>query len=1059
MRRFWSVVLAVIVGVASVGVGEGAFAASSVTLESKSFVDVAPGRVFHDEISWLANEGISTGWDVGGGAFEFRPMSSTARDAMAAFLYRLAGSPSYTPPPVSVFTDVPTDYPYYLQISWLASTGVSTGWSVGGGMFEFRPQAAVARDSMAAFMYRFAKTVLKRDVTSFVTPSMSPFTDVPMDYPFYVEITWLASTGVTTGWNASDGTAKYRPLDEVTRDAMAAFMYRLSSTSQPVDSSDPDAGSIVVAPNAVVVSDSQANQLTVSGSAIEVPKGADLKDVTPGDVLVAGASSNTPEGLLTRVESVTTRSDGTLSLQTNSAQLTDVITQTDQPISVEMTPVSAAFTPAQGASETVAPSTRGVSKSISKKFTWSKTYAVKGETSSGALSGQGIVDVSLSATAALRADLTLDVGLTGVKEAGVTVTPSVSTEDVITADGAFKGSVTAPVGAISAVFTVQVGPVPVVITTDSNLNATVAVSGNARATVAASGTVSSQHGFSYKSGSFSLINTKPTLTSGQTDVKVTANVSTRASLDLDASVKLYGIAGITFGVGPYSTATITSNTANGAAIWDCPATFGVHTQVGVIAQLSIWGFSLPKWDETITGDWNLWTKQMCPKGQAPEQPNTQPLSIVTTSLPTATLGQAYAAQMEATGGAKPYIWSATGLPQGLSIDTNTGTIAGTPTTATAATPTITVTDATTATFATSLTFNTTATTAFSFPDENLQKCVTDALGIPAGSQISATQAQTLTTLDCGGGMGIQDLSGIENLSNLMDLDVSQSQKIVDISPLAKLEELETLNLTWNKISDPSPLSGLTNLRILNLGQNDISDISALVDLKNVTTLDLADNRITDISPLSQLRKAEVIGLSSNQVSDLTPLAGLQSLTTLSLDFNPIESLTPISSLTGLNILGLSYTGLTDISPLSNLVNLELLQIHNNKISDIRPLSSLKSLTSLTIKNNQISDLRPLGGLTDLEYLDARDQMATIDVGKIKSGGSITFKAAINANGAYYAPSCIDCTFDPVSGDVTFANMDGAQEAYAAFGDWVTIGEASFGPNVFSVGIYVKYSIG
>lgn len=38
------------------------------------------------------------------------------------------------------------------------------------------------------------------------------------------EITWLADTGITTGY--SDGT--FRPLGTVNRDAMAAFQYRFA---------------------------------------------------------------------------------------------------------------------------------------------------------------------------------------------------------------------------------------------------------------------------------------------------------------------------------------------------------------------------------------------------------------------------------------------------------------------------------------------------------------------------------------------------------------------------------------------------------------------------------------------------------------------------------------------------------------------------------------------------------------------------------------------------------------------------------------------------------------
>jgi hypothetical protein len=64
---------------------------------------------------------------------------------------------------------------------------------------------------------------------------------------------------------------------------------------------------------------------------------------------------------------------------------------------------------------------------------------------------------------------------------------------------------------------------------------------------------------------------------------------------------------------------------------------------------------------------------------------TSTLAITTTSLnpPTATVGVGYGAQqaVTATGGQTPYSWSANGLPSGMSINSTTGAVFGTPTVA------------------------------------------------------------------------------------------------------------------------------------------------------------------------------------------------------------------------------------------------------------------------------------------------------------------------------------------------------------------------------------------
>ncbi len=54
------------------------------------------------------------------------------------------------------------------------------------------------------------------------------------------------------------------------------------------------------------------------------------------------------------------------------------------------------------------------------------------------------------------------------------------------------------------------------------------------------------------------------------------------------------------------------------------------------------------------------------------------MKITTTSLPTAHIGQAYSAQLQATGGLPPYKWKKLStLPKGLKLNASTGQIAGT----------------------------------------------------------------------------------------------------------------------------------------------------------------------------------------------------------------------------------------------------------------------------------------------------------------------------------------------------------------------------------------------
>ena len=80
----------------------------------------------------------------------FRPANSITREAMAAFLYRAAGEPRFTPPETPSFVDVTSSSPFFKQVEWMANTQVSIGWPDG----TFRPGINITREATAAFLHR-----------------------------------------------------------------------------------------------------------------------------------------------------------------------------------------------------------------------------------------------------------------------------------------------------------------------------------------------------------------------------------------------------------------------------------------------------------------------------------------------------------------------------------------------------------------------------------------------------------------------------------------------------------------------------------------------------------------------------------------------------------------------------------------------------------------------------------------------------------------------------------------------------------------------------------------
>ena len=186
------------------------------------FTDVYADTGHSDDVSWLYSTGVTTGWPVAGG-IEFRPYETVKRCDMAAFLYRLAGSPEFEPTEQdrARFSDVDENFYHAKEIWWLASVGISTGFSDG----TFRGMDTVARCDMAAFLKRLA-LYMGGDVNGM---AVNPFRDVNTSTYHRDDILWMVSSEISTGWINGDGSREYRPMSSVTRCDMAAFLRRLKN--------------------------------------------------------------------------------------------------------------------------------------------------------------------------------------------------------------------------------------------------------------------------------------------------------------------------------------------------------------------------------------------------------------------------------------------------------------------------------------------------------------------------------------------------------------------------------------------------------------------------------------------------------------------------------------------------------------------------------------------------------------------------------------------------------------------------------------------------------------
>jgi len=207
--------LVVTPGATSISGDHGDWAAPQITCSDPTtpqrFSDVPADSQFYDDIEWLASAGITSGFPDG----TFHPAGPVERQALAAFLYRLANgtdpAPACTTRP---YPDVPVDSTFCGAIAWLKSKNIAAGWADG----TFRPAAAIERQAMASFLYRWTHPGATAPACT-----TKPFSDVGIGNSFCGSISWLKTAGVTNGY--PDGS--FHPGASIERQAMAAFLHRL----------------------------------------------------------------------------------------------------------------------------------------------------------------------------------------------------------------------------------------------------------------------------------------------------------------------------------------------------------------------------------------------------------------------------------------------------------------------------------------------------------------------------------------------------------------------------------------------------------------------------------------------------------------------------------------------------------------------------------------------------------------------------------------------------------------------------------------------------------------
>ncbi len=187
--------------------------------------------------------------------------------------------------------------------------------------------------------------------------------------------------------------------------------------------------------------------------------------------------------------------------------------------------------------------------------------------------------------------------------------------------------------------------------------------------------------------------------------------------------------------------------------------------------------------------------------------------------------------------------------------------------------------------------------------------------------------------------------------------------------------VQEIRLSGNEIEDISPLAGLKELLSLDLAANKIADISALKELKRLQYLNLNDNRVQKLDALAELSNMRSLYLNNNKIERLGKLKQLTKLWSLYVSGNPLQAAAVLRRLEMVDTLDLSNCGLKSVDFIKPMKRLKLLDLSGNQLESLDALVALAEANKPTAQflRVDISD-NPLSAKTVKAELKQLDEM-------------------------------------------------------------------------------------
>jgi hypothetical protein len=227
------------------------------------------------------------------------------------------------------------------------------------------------------------------------------------------------------------------------------------------------------------------------------------------------------------------------------------------------------------------------------------------------------------------------------------------------------------------------------------------------------------------------------------------------------------------------------------------------------------------------------------------------------------------------------------------------------------------------------------------------------------------------------GMKIDPSGVASSLGSLVSLTVSSCEAPVDTRALARLRELEVLDLGLSPVTDVRALASLQKLRVLDLCGTGIRTLPPLRDLPRLEELNVALNYLPGLEGVEHalvLRKLNAGPSDLRAFSDLTPLASLSRLEELHLDqLRHLVDLSPLRGLTRLRVLHVADSAVGDLRPLAGMTALENVTLSGTFVESVEPLVGLPRLRFVGLSQcSRLRTIRPLAACAALESVDCDD---------------------------------------------------------------------------------------